>query len=234
MERRCGSAARAGSIAALTASALAGVALAQTPAQPAESSAPAAQATPPPAPLQGDPHRGRELSYTCLGCHGIDGYRNAYPDYSVPKLEGQNPEYLSSALHDYRKGDRSHLTMHSQASELSDQDIADIAIFFAGKPLSGSGKAQGTVPKAAMVCVSCHGQDGVAIAPMYPSLAGQHQDYLVRALEEYQNGGRKNPVMKGLAASLKPADIAEIAAYFSALTPALKTEPRPYTRFSSQ
>jgi len=234
MERRCGSAARAGSIAALTASALAGVALAQTPAQPAESSAPAAQATPPPAPLQGDPHRGRELSYTCLGCHGIDGYRNAYPDYSVPKLEGQNPEYLSSALHDYRKGDRSHLTMHSQASELSGQDIADIAVFFAGKPLSGSGKAQGTVPKAAMVCVSCHGQDGVAIAPMYPSLAGQHQDYLVRALEEYQNGGRKNPVMKGLAASLKPADIAEIAAYFSALTPALKTEPRPYTRFSSQ
>ena len=234
MERRCGSAARAGSIAALTASALAGVALAQTPAQPAESSAPAAQATPPPAPLQGDPHRGRELSYTCLGCHGIDGYRNAYPDYSVPKLEGQNAEYLSSALHDYRKGDRSHLTMHSQASELSDQDIADIAVFFAGKPLSGSGKAQGTVPKAAMVCVSCHGQDGVAIAPMYPSLAGQHQDYLVRALEEYQNGGRKNPVMKGLAASLKPADIAEIAAYFSALTPALKTEPRPYTRFSSQ
>ena len=234
MERRCGSAARAGSIAALTASALAGVALAQTPAQPAESSAPAAQATPPPAPLQGDPHRGRELSYTCLGCHGIDGYRNAYPDYSVPKLEGQNPEYLSSALHDYRKGDRSHLTMHSQASELSDQDIADIAVFFAGKPLTGSGKVQGTVPKAAMVCVSCHGQDGVAIAPMYPSLAGQHQDYLVRALEEYQNGGRKNPVMKGLAAALKPADIAEIAAYFSALTPALKTEPRPYTRFSSQ
>jgi len=234
MERRCGSAARAGSIAALTASALAGVALAQTPAQPAESSAPAAQATPPPAPLQGDPHRGRELSYTCLGCHGIDGYRNAYPDYSVPKLEGQNPEYLSSALHDYRKGDRSHLTMHSQASELSDQDIADIAVFFAGKPLTSTGKAQGAPPKAAMLCTSCHGQDGVAVTPMYPSLAGQHADYLVRALEEYQNGGRKNPVMKSLAAPLKPAEIAEIAAYFSALTPALKTEPRPYTRFSSQ
>src|SRR5215469_10433444 len=68
MERRCGSAARAGSIAALTACALAGVAFAQTPAQPAETSAPAAQAAPPPAPLQGDAHRGRELSYTCLGC----------------------------------------------------------------------------------------------------------------------------------------------------------------------
>ena len=52
--------------------------------------------------------RGKELSYTCLGCHGIDGYRNAYPDYSVPKLEGQNPEYLVAALHGYREGDRSH------------------------------------------------------------------------------------------------------------------------------
>jgi cytochrome c553 len=90
------------------------------------------------------------------------------------------------------------------------------------------------VPKAATLCTSCHGPDGVAIAPMYPSLAGQHQDYLVRALEEYQNGGRKNPIMKGFAGPLKPAEIAEIAAYFSALTPALKTEPRPYTRFSAE
>jgi cytochrome c553 len=182
----------------------------------------------------GDAHRGKELSYTCLGCHGIDGYRNAYPDYSVPKLEGQNPEYLVAALHGYREGDRSHLTMHSQASELSDQDIADIAVFFAGKPLAATGKARGTPPKAVSLCTACHGQDGVAVAPMYPSLAGQHTDYIVRALEEYQNGGRKNPIMKGFAAPLKPAEIAEIAAYFSALTPALKTEPRPYTRFSAQ
>src|SRR5262249_22776934 len=145
MGRRCGSTVHAGSVATLAVYALAGVALAQTPAPPAQSPAPTAQAAPAPAPLQGDPHRGRELSYTCLGCHGIDGYRNAYPDYSVPKLEGQNAEYLSSALHDYRKGDRSHITMHSQASELSDQDIADIAVFFAGKPLMSTGKAQGPV-----------------------------------------------------------------------------------------
>jgi cytochrome c553 len=222
------------SVAALAASALAGVALAQTPAQPAGTPAAAAQPAPAPTALQGDPHRGKELSYTCLGCHGIDGYRNAYPDYSVPKLEGQNPEYLASALHDYRKGDRSHMTMHSQASELSDQDIADIAVFFAGKPLTATGKAQGAPPKAAMLCTSCHGQDGVAVTPMYPSLAGQHEDYLVRALQEYQNGGRKNPIMKSLATPLKPAEIAEIAAFFSALTPALKTEPRPYTRFSAE
>jgi cytochrome c553 len=220
--------------AALIACAFAGAAVAQAPAQPDQTAAPAAPVSAAPAGVQGDTRRGKTLSYTCLGCHGIDGYRNAYPDYSVPKLEGQNPEYLLAALHGYRDGDRSHLTMHSQASELSDQEMADIAVFLAGKPLTPTGKALGTAPKAATLCTSCHGPDGVAIAPMYPSLAGQHQDYLMRAIEEYQKGGRKNPIMKGFAATLKPAEIAEIAAYFSALTPALRTEPRPYSRFSAE
>ena len=235
MGRRCGSAGQAIPVAAI-ACALAAVALGQTPSPPAQPAPATAVTAQPAAPgaLQGDPHRGKELSYTCLGCHGVEGYRNAYPDYSVPKLEGQSPEYLSSALHDYRDGNRSHLTMHSQASELTDQDIADVAVYFAGKPLTPTGKAQGTPPKSVALCTACHGQDDVAMAPMYPSLAGQHQDYLARALEEYQNGGRKNPIMKGLAAPLKPAEIAEITAYFSALSPALKTEPRPYSRFTAE
>ena len=196
----------------------------QTPAQPAP---------PPPAALQGDAQHGKAISYTCLGCHGIDGYKNAYPMYSVPKLEGQNPQYLAAALHGYRDGDRAHLTMHAQASTLSDQDIADIAAYFAGTPLKPGGKAQASVPQAAQLCTSCHGQDGVAVVPMYPSLAGQHEDYLERAIEEYRKGGRKNPIMKGFAASLKDQDIAVIARYFSGLTPSLATESRPYTRFTA-
>jgi cytochrome c553 len=186
----------------------------------------AASAQQPPA---GDAARGKVLSYTCLGCHGVEGYKNAYPMYSVPKLEGQHPEYLAAALQGYRDGDRAHLTMHSQASTLSDKDILDIATFFAGKPLTPSGKAAASVPQAASLCTSCHGADGIAIAPIYPSLAGQHSDYLARAIDEYRNGGRKNPIMKGFAGNLKDADIAAIAAYFSALTPALRTENRPYT-----
>ena len=213
MQRRGrGSAVHAGlSIAAIAVGTLAGTAWAQEPA------------------AQGDAKHGKAISYTCLGCHGIDGYKNAYPMYSVPKLEGQNPDYLAAALHGYRDGDRAHVTMHAQASELSDQDMLDIAAYFAGKPLTATGKAQGSVPQAAMLCVSCHGQDGVAIAPMYPSLAGQHQDYLVRAIDEYRKGGRKNPVMKGFTATLKDEDVAVIAQYFSRLTPALSTESRPYT-----
>lgn len=209
------------SIALIAACALAGSARAQQPpAPPAASQA---------APVKGDAQRGKAISYTCLGCHGIDGYKNAYPMYSVPKLEGQNPDYLATALHGYRDGDRSHLTMHSQASTLSDQDMLDIATYFAGKPLTPR-KAPGAVPpQAATLCTSCHGQDGVAIAPIYPSLAGQHEDYLVRALDEYKKGGRKNPVMKSFAANLKDEDIAVIAHYFSHLSPSLSTESRPYT-----
>ena len=203
----------------------------QTPAQ----QTPAQPAAPPAVALQGDPKRGKAVSYTCLGCHGIDGYKNAYPMYSVPKLEGQSPDYLAAALHGYRDGDRSHITMHDQAETLSDQDIADIASFFAGKPLTSANTSSAdTVPKAAQLCTSCHGKDGIAVVAMYPSLAGQHTDYLVRALQEYQNGGRKNPIMKGFASSLKPAEIAEIARYFSGLTPSLRTEPRPYSRFSAE
>lgn len=181
-------------------------------------------------PLQGDAKHGKAISYTCLGCHGIEGYKNAYPMYSVPKLEGQHPEYLSAALQAYRSGDRSHLTMHDQASTLSDQDIADIAAYFAGKPLVSQGKPSGTPPQAATLCVSCHGQDGVAIAPAYPSLAGQHEDYIARALDEYRKGGRKNPIMKGFAATLKDEDIEVIAKYFAQKqNPTLSTESRPYT-----
>ena len=249
MWRERGPAMHALSIAAIAACVLAGTVLArplaqaspaqQAPPQPASQQQPPAQPAAPPAPaapaaLTGDPHRGKTISYTCLGCHGIDGYKNAYPMYSVPKLEGQNPEYLAAALHAYRDGDRSHITMHDQAETLSDQDIADIASFFAGKPLTPTNKPQGTVPQAAQLCTSCHGQDGVAIAATYPSLAGQHEDYLVRALEEYQKGGRKNPVMRSFAASLKSSDMAEIARFFSGLTPALRTEPRPYSRFGAQ
>src|SRR3981081_798636 len=112
-------------------------------------------------PLQGDAKHGKAISYTCLGCHGVEGYKNAYPLYSVPKLEGQHPEYLAAALQGYKTGDRSHFTMHSQASTLSDQDIADIASYFAGKPLVSTNKSAGSVPQAANLCVSCHGQDGV-------------------------------------------------------------------------
>ena len=182
----------------------------------------------------GNARRGAPLANTCLGCHGIQEYKNAYPNYRVPKLEGQHPEYLASALKAYRGGERSHLTMHSQASSLSDQDIADIAVYFAGQALKPGTAPEGKAPAAAQVCVACHGADGVGIAPIYPTLAGQHPDYLVRALTEYKKGGRKNPIMAPFASQLNTEQMQQLAEYYSKQLPALKTEERPNSRWSME
>lgn len=79
---------------------------------------------------QGDVQAGREKAYTCLGCHGVSGYRNAYPSYNVPKLGGQHADYIVSALQAYKAGDRSHATMQGLAQTLSTEDMEDIAAYF--------------------------------------------------------------------------------------------------------
>ncbi|HEY1725204.1 MAG TPA: cytochrome c [Steroidobacteraceae bacterium] len=183
----------------------------------------------------GDPAQGKVLSYTCLGCHGIEGYKNMYPTYSVPKLRGQHPEYLIAALKEYRSGERSHATMHQQAASLSDQDIEDIASYFAGAPLKPGAPAVGTPPpKVAQLCVACHGKEGVGIMGDYPTLAGQHADYIARALEEYQKGDRKNAVMPSFMTGVTPQEIREIADYYSQQKPELQTEPRRLTILSAE
>ena len=181
----------------------------------------------------GNAQRGANLASTCLGCHGIEGYRNAYPDYAVPRLAGQHPEYLAAALQEYRSDARQYPTMHLQALSLSDQDMADVAAYLASKPLVATSTASPTqVPQQAVVCTSCHGRDGIGVTPTYPSLAGQHASYLARAIQEYQTGYRKNPIMNGMVASLKPADITAIVDYFSSLKPGLHTESRPFFRWT--
>jgi cytochrome c553 len=79
----------------------------------------------------GDAEAGRVKAYTCTGCHGIPGYNNVYPTYKVPKIGGQNYEYLTAALKAYRNGERHHSTMELQATSLTDEDIEDISAYFA-------------------------------------------------------------------------------------------------------
>jgi cytochrome c553 len=182
--------------------------------------------------LKGDPEHGKAISYTCLGCHGIPGYRNAYPNYSVPKLVGQHPEYIIAALQEYRGDQRSHVTMHSQASTLSDQDMADIAAYFsgeAGQPLQPAPVPANAppAPAAVAVCAACHGTTGISVVPNYPILAGQYPDYLKREIAEYKDGGRKNVIMAGMAATIKDSDVDALADYFSKMQPALSTLHRP-------
>lgn len=102
---------------------------AQAPAAPAATAAPTAPAPAAPVALKGDAARGKQLTYTCQGCHGVTGYKNAYPNYHVPRIGGQSEVYLTNALTEYKKGTRKHPTMQAQAQSFSDQDIADIAAF---------------------------------------------------------------------------------------------------------
>ncbi|WP_091637255.1 c-type cytochrome [Lysobacter sp. cf310] len=101
---------------------------AATPAAPAAATAAPAPAAKAPA-IKGNADTGRQLTYTCQGCHGVTGYKNAYPNYHVPKIVGQSEVYLANALTEYKKGTRKHPTMQAQAQSFSDQDIADIAAF---------------------------------------------------------------------------------------------------------
>ena len=142
-----------------------------------------------------------------MGCHAIPNYKNVYPTYSVPKLHGQRPEYLVAALKAYKSGERSHGTMHSQASSMSEQDMADIAVYPRGR--QGADQVANDVPatarpKASEVCLACHGTNGVGITADYPTIAGQHKDYIERALHDYQKGGRKNPIMARHGADADP------------------------------
>lgn len=74
-------------------------------------------------------NKGAELTYTCQGCHGVTGYKNAYPNYHVPRIGGQSQQYLVNALTEYKKGTRKHPTMQAQAMSFSDEDIAAIAAY---------------------------------------------------------------------------------------------------------
>lgn len=182
---------------------------------------------PPPPPvapitLEGNPVRGRTLAATCSGCHGIPGYKNAYPSYDVPKLGGQNAEYITVALQDYRRGSRSHPTMQAQAAVLSDQDMADIAAYFAsveGVPGIGISDATAAEIEAgqqkAAACAPCHGEVGIAQGPQWPNLAGQHVSYLRQAMLEYKSGDRRDIIMGPMVATLDEEAIEQIAAYFA-------------------
>jgi cytochrome c553 len=194
-----------------------------------------------------DPAAGRKLADTCFGCHGIPDYQASFPEvYRVPKLSGQNADYLAAALTEYKKGERHHPTMNATAMTLSDKDIADLAAFFHQygaatiKPVSET-LAAGASPEATELitkggCTACHGANfSKPILPAYPKLAGQYPDYLFTALKAYHTQGnpyfgRANPIMMGQAAQFSVAQLKVIANYIGSLPGELETVPNPRFR----
>jgi len=167
----------------------------------------------------GDPEAGKKLGYTCLGCHGIEGYRNAYPSYRVPKLGGQKAGYLVIALQGYRSGERPHPTMQAQATSLSDQQIEDVSAYLASlaNDTVAAGGSQAKPLQAATACAACHGQNGISVSAQWPTLAGQYESYLKHSLTQYKSGERSNAIMGAQAAIIDEKDIPLLARYFASL-----------------
>ena len=188
---------------------------------------------------------GAKKTAMCVGCHGIIGYQASFPEiHKVPKIAGQSATYIRSALAAYKAGDRKHPTMRALADSLSEQDMADLAAYYAQL-----GVKEGDAPPAtparqpservqalitrdkANACTTCHGanfntpNDGTVA-----KLAGQHADYLFVALKSYKvenhaQLGRSNGVMGGQAKKFTNAELKELAGYISSLPGEVKTVP---------
>jgi cytochrome c553 len=102
--------------------------------------------------------------------------------------------------------------------------IAILLLALAAAPVASAADLAAGATKAKEICAACHGMDGNAPTPDYPRLAGQHRDYLEKALRDYKSGARKNAIMAGFAAALTPRDIANLAAYYHAQPAVLATK----------
>jgi cytochrome c553 len=189
--------------------------------------------------IRGDSLAGAKKNAMCLGCHGILGYHASFPEvHRVPKISGQNANYIVSALTAYKNGERKHPTMRGIADTLSKQDIADLAAFYSSegvdynraalpKAEGGSEDAQKLVARAG--CITCHGDSfSKPVDPSYPKIAGQHADYLYVALKAYKTTdkeiiGRANPVMGGIAKQFSNEELQVLANYVGSLPGELKT-----------
>lgn len=171
----------------------------------------------------------------CIDCHGKDG---ASVVLINPNLAKQHPEYLEKQLHAFKSDTRSNASMNQIASNLTEADIINLGAYFKDTSAVGdvsdiqvvsvvksfTGDVEAGKAKAA-TCAACHGVDGNAAVPMYPSLAGQSEHYLVKQLTDFKAGtadnseeGRYNPVMAGMVAPLTADDINNLAAYFASQT----------------
>jgi cytochrome c553 len=184
-----------------------------------------------------DAKAGEKKAAMCIGCHGIPGYQASFPEiYKVPMISGQGAKYITSALTAYKKGERKHPTMRAIAGSLTDQDMADLAAYYAGN--AGTTAAPETAAAAPQDvakllekgnCSSCHGPNfSKPIDPSYPKLAGQHNDYLYAALKAYQTDknpqvGRGNAIMAGMAKPFSHAELKALANYIASLPGELRT-----------
>lgn len=179
----------------------------------------------------GDAEAGEGKVAVCGACHGADGNS---PAPNFPKLAGQGERYLLKQLHDIKSGNRQVVEMTGMLDNLSDQDMADIAAYFAsqkmsvgaadpklvqrGEALFRGGKLEEGMP----ACTGCHSPDGAGLAAAgFPKLGGQHAQYVAKQLTDFREGNRTNDgdamIMRAIAAKLSNKDIEAVSSFIQGL-----------------
>jgi len=178
----------------------------------------------------GDASAGKTKAAVCGACHGADGNS---PTDGFPKLAGQHASYLLKQLKDYKDGTRSNAIMTGQVAALSEQDMADMAAYYAGQTVTpgaasdkllkaGTSLYRGGNPASKIsACIGCHGPAAQGIAEAnFPSLSGQHAAYIVVQMKAFRDGSRSNDagsMMQNIAAHMTDAEIEAVSSFVSGL-----------------
>jgi cytochrome c553 len=179
----------------------------------------------------GDPAKAQPLATSlCAACHGPDGNS---PIALNPNLAGQHPEYLAKQLLDYKSGNRKNPVMQPIAAGLSEDDIRNLAAYFAGQAprlgvardidLAEAGQRLyrgGNGGSGVTACAGCHSPTGAGVPAPFPRLKGQHAEYTVTQLRAYRSGERANDlnsIMRTIASRMTEAEINAVAEYTAGL-----------------
>lgn len=162
--------------------------------------------------LLGDPVEGEKVSRQCRTCHGRDGYA-VIP--IAPHIAGEPETYLADQLRAFRDGSREHEMMTVVAKGLSDQQILDVAAWYADHKVMADASVD--LAEAPTTCVACHGADGIAVLPTAPHLAGETNIYIETQLKAFRSGRRESELMSDIAADLTDEKIRELANWFAAI-----------------
>lgn len=178
-----------------------------------------------------DPAKGRTIATgVCVACHGVDGNS---PITANPVLAGQHREYIIKQLRNYKSGDRQNPIMNGMAASLSEQDMQDVAAYYASQKAHQGTARDAAVARAGQqlyrggnagngtaACAGCHSPSGAGIPAQYPRLKGQHADYTIAQLKAFRAGERTNDdsaMMRSIAARMSDEEIAAIAEYVQGL-----------------
>jgi cytochrome c553 len=179
---------------------------------------------------------GEVIATGCATCHGTSGIS---PQAGVPHIAGQSVAYIQNVLTAYKTGARKDKSMRQAVARLSDQDITNVAAYYASlegfnsRPKESSAKSAAdldkdpfaAVKKLTAMCAGCHGEDGNSSVPATPGLAGQHDTYLLTAIEAYQQGTRSEPMMQALTKALSRSQAEDIAYFYAAMVPRRASAP---------